>query len=460
MLVSRRKSNVRNATAQESADFENEQEEEDMGELLTIKSRRGAITVGTLIMLCLLVGIAVLGAFQYNKYKARRAQEAQRKLEEERAMLEKAEAERRAEEDRVRKEAEEREAKRKREREERETRMEKERQDRLRKEQEERESRQKAAEAEAAKECYRKASEAFANGLTAFYAEAPDGKRVGASYATYWYADESFTGDKRIYEIKNGTITILYPEKLTQASDGAAFLSSLESKPGLLAGGGNVWICGTGKGMKSLDVPEKGKSIVPFDCELGGLVDVALALGVNPPKNRYHVALRVKGSSKSIVVGTFRAIESVYRGKLEKTVHDELNRRLRDAKHSPSATAVDDYLATCEIVLKRTGAALKNATEEKAKRQKEPQACYRCRGKGVVKTRVRETCDECGGSGVIEKEVTLKDTKHTTDGYWNYRHVGTKKSVNRQTCQKCRRSGKVSVEKEVECPVCHGSGTR
>ena len=423
------------------------------------RTNRGS-TVRTAIIVTLLIGVAVFGFVKFKAHKEQQALDERRQREEERARAEKAAQERKAEEERIRKEKEEREAARRREIEERAARAEKERLERLQREKEAEEERRKAAAAEAARESYRRASDAFGGGATAFYSEVSDEKRASAASEVLWYVDESFARDKRIYEVKNGSTVILYPDKIVQTSDTASPIASIDTKPGLMANGRDVWICGKRQGVKSSALPEKGKEIVPFDCELDGLLEVALALGVNPPVNHYNVALKVKGSGKSIAVGTFGATEPVSRGRLEKAVRDELNRRTSNARHSASASAVEDYIAVCELVLRRTGSEEKEAIKETSNRRKEPKSCYKCHGKGVVKVRVRETCDECGGAGVIEKEVTLKDTKHTTDGYWNYRHVGTKKSVNRQTCQKCRRSGKVSVEKEVECSVCHGSGTR
>ena len=173
----------------------------------------------------------------------------------------------------------------------------------------------------------------------------------------------------------------------------------------------------------------------------------------------YQIVLKPKGSGKALDLGIFAATDSVSREDMENAVRSDLDRRLRKSGRSVGASAVSDYLGVCEVVVRR-GARREEAEAPKREREEKTRTCYKCHGKGVVVQSVREDCDECGGKGVIETEVTLKDTKHTTDGYWNYRHVGTKKSVNRQTCQKCRRSGTVSVKKEVECPVCHGSGTR
>ena len=422
-----------------------------------MKGRRGGVNIGVLVLLCLLGAGLVIGIRQYNKHKEQKAAELQRQQEEERVRAEKEEAERKAEQERIRKEREEQEAKRRREREEREARQERERQERLQREREAEEERRKAAAAEASKERYRRARNAFGSGTMMFRSDAE--LEPSLTSATIWYVDETFADDRRICEVKDDLAVILRPDGTTEDVHGASPMASLDSKPGLLACEGKVWIFGAGPDMKAFDVPAKGKAIVPFDNELGGLLDVALTLGVNPPETRYQIALKPKGGGKALVLGTFAATDSVSRKDMEDAVRSDLDRRLRRSGRSASAAAVQDYLGVCEVVVKR-GVKEEEEEPKRDERMAKERKCYKCHGKGVVLQRVREDCDECGGKGVIETEVELKDTKHTTDGYWNYRHVGTKKSISRRTCQKCRRSGTVSVEKEVECPVCHGVWTR
>ena len=80
-----------------------------------MKTRRGGISIGVLVMLCLLGAGLVFGIMQYNKHKEQKAAELQRQQEEERVRAEKEEADRKAEQERIRKEREEQEAKRRRE---------------------------------------------------------------------------------------------------------------------------------------------------------------------------------------------------------------------------------------------------------------------------------------------------------------------------------------------------------
>lgn len=87
-----------------------------------------------------------------------------------------------------------------------------------------------------------------------------------------------------------------------------------------------------------------------------------------------------------------------------------------------------------------------------------PRKCFKCSGKGVVTVTVNETCERCEGTGISITEVELSDTKHSTDGYWNYRHKTTRKAQNKQPCPRCKRRGKIPVKKEVECSVCKGVG--
>lgn len=86
--------------------------------------------------------------------------------------------------------------------------------------------------------------------------------------------------------------------------------------------------------------------------------------------------------------------------------------------------------------------------------RKKARPCWKCHGKGTVQKTVRETCDGCNGQGVISTKVTLSDRDA-----WCWGSV-RKESINRRSCGKCNRTGSVSVKKEVECPICHGTGER
>ena len=414
-----------------------------------MKTRRGGISIGVLVMLCLLGAGLVFGIMQYNKHKEQKAAELQRQLEEERVRAEKEEAERKAEQERIRKEREEQEAKRRREREEREARQERERQERLQREREAEEARRKAAAVEAAKENYRRASNAFCGGTTMFLSDEAL-QELRLTSLPLWYVDETFADNKRICEIRGGSAMILRPDGTTEEVRGASPMASLDSKPGLLAFGKKVWICGASADVKTFDVPAKGKAIVPFDNELGDLLDVALTLGVTPPETRYQIVLKPKGGGKALVLGTLAATDSVSRGDMENAVRSDLDRRLRKSGRSASASAVSDFLGVCEVVVKR-GVKEEEKAPKREERVVREKKCYKCHGKGVVVQSDREDCDECGGKGVIETEITLAN-KRWADG-WNRT---TKRSTKRVSCQKCNRSGRVSVKKEVECPVCHG----
>ena len=81
-----------------------------------------------------------------------------------------------------------------------------------------------------------------------------------------------------------------------------------------------------------------------------------------------------------------------------------------------------------------------------------PVKCYKCRGQGSVKTAVLEPCDGCGGQGVITHEIELENSHHVGD------RSRTKKSKAGFDCPKCKRRGRIRIERDVECPVCHGKG--
>ena len=90
-----------------------------------------------------------------------------------------------------------------------------------------------------------------------------------------------------------------------------------------------------------------------------------------------------------------------------------------------------------------------------------PRKCFKCGGKGTVTVTVREDCDRCDGTGIVITEVELKDTEHTFDGWWGPRtKKTTRKAQNKQPCPRCGRRGKISVKKEVECPMCKGKGEK
>lgn len=87
--------------------------------------------------------------------------------------------------------------------------------------------------------------------------------------------------------------------------------------------------------------------------------------------------------------------------------------------------------------------------------RRRPRKCFKCGGKGTVTVTAREDCDRCDGTGIAITEVELKDTEHTFDGWWGPRtKKTTRKAQNKQPCPRCGRRGKVSVKKEVECPMC------
>ena len=94
-----------------------------------------------------------------------------------------------------------------------------------------------------------------------------------------------------------------------------------------------------------------------------------------------------------------------------------------------------------------------------SKLERKPRKCFKCGGKGTVAVTAREDCDRCDGTGIVITEVELKDTEHTFDGWWGPRtKKATRKAQNKQPCPRCGRRGKVSVKKEVECPMCKGKG--
>ena len=105
--------------------------------------------------------------------------------------------------------------------------------------------------------------------------------------------------------------------------------------------------------------------------------------------------------------------------------------------------------------------ALTTTVGTTSKSERKPRKCFKCGGKGTVTVTVREDCDRCDGTGIVITEVELKDTEHTFDGWWGPRtKKTTRKAQNKQPCPRCGRRGKISVKKEVKCPMCKGKGER
>lgn len=96
-----------------------------------------------------------------------------------------------------------------------------------------------------------------------------------------------------------------------------------------------------------------------------------------------------------------------------------------------------------------------------SKSERKPRKCFKCGGKGTVTVTVREDCDRCDGTGIVITEVELKDTEHIFDGWWGPRtKKTTRKAQNKQPCPRCGRRGKISVRKDVKCPICKGKGEK
>ncbi|MCR5752223.1 MAG: hypothetical protein K6G91_09685 [Kiritimatiellae bacterium] len=521
--------------------------------------RKGAINGSILLVLLIIAGWAIFGIVRYNNHKRQQQLEARQQQEADRARKE---AARKEEEELARKKDEEA-------RREREAQLAKEREARLEAEKEAEKKRQEEEAMRVVQENYRQARSSFGSTAAAFYFEAPKDKRVGESESVFWYVDESFIQDSRIYEIKSGgrDVFALYPDRPAESCNSTRIIASLDSKSGLLAGDGHVWICGVGENEKTYEVPESGSDFVPIDRELGDVLDASMALDVKPPKKRYRITLRKKDGENVALLGIVNADDVVSRETIENAVRDilekkmqrrksslkrptlkkmkrtvvfydgdiiktdihgvkhiprkfvylgtrrrylypdyisiesarcdwerlrdkaqkedeeekalfEQNRIARDEFERKSAaensavtgdSAVEAYLDDCELLVQPQGGKVGDPVSRKPKVSSESRtktrnvaaarkSCYKCHGNGTVSVRVREKCDECGGKGVIETDVMLKDTKYDTDGYWNYKRIGSKKSKKRETCPKCRRTGRISVEKEIECPTCKGAG--
>lgn len=105
--------------------------------------------------------------------------------------------------------------------------------------------------------------------------------------------------------------------------------------------------------------------------------------------------------------------------------------------------------------------ALTTAVGTTSKTGRMPRKCFKCGGRGTITVTAREDCDRCDGTGIVITEVELKDTEHTFDGWWGPRtKKTTRKAQNKQPCPRCGRRGKISVKKDVECPMCKGKGEK
>ena len=509
-------------------------------------------TVRNIIVAAVLAAAVVFGLVQYRKFERRQAYEDQLRMDRERAEAARAAAERAAELEHERKEAEEREQRLRREREAEDARLEQERLEERRRAREESEAKRREIEKiSAAQENYRRVREAFGLATTYFYLDVMKDSSSGNATGVVCYVDESFSRDGRIYEIKNGVeVWVIYPDKLPEKAPDGFAIPSPESRAGLLVKGGKVIICGVARNTGRYPVPDRGKAFVPYEADLGKLLDITLALGINTPDKRYHVTLQKKNGERVCDLGICSADDVVSWESIEAPVRDVLERRLkRSAKaikppvpkkmrrtvvfydggitkkdisgliHIPrefqyhyhgninyevrqraredwerlrdiavredeeelkiaaensfaqkeferkaremnmevvEESAVDKYLADCELIVER---GKKKSAEKKIKRggqtgQKTsgPVKCYKCRGQGSVKTAVLEPCDGCGGQGVITHEIELENSHHVGD------RSRTKKSKAGFDCPKCKRRGRIRIERDVECPVCHGKG--
>ena len=298
---------------------------------MTVQSKDKSGVIRNVIVVSVLVAAFVFGLAQYRKFERRQAYEAQLRIERERAESERAASERAAEIERERKEAEEREQKIRREREAADARLEQERQEKRRKEREESEAKRREIEKlSAAQENYRRARDSFGQMTSRFYFDVfKDGSSANPT-GVVWYVDESFARDARIYEIKDGVdIWVLYPDKMPERFSGGFDIVSAESKPGFLVMNGRVLICGPLKNTKRCSVPNRGKAFVPYEVDLGKLLDIALTLGINTPKKNYYVILQKKNGECVRDFGICRADDVVSWDIIEESARNVLERRLK-----------------------------------------------------------------------------------------------------------------------------------
>ena len=174
-----------------------------------------------------------------------------------------------------------------------------------------------------------------------------------------------------------------------------------------------------------------------------------------------------------IAVGQFTKLDSKTKKRVVAEVKHDLEMRNRkqmtnesqevvagEPENTQSSPPSGDSMETTASNVVTTAAEVRVQKDKKPEQVKKPKLrkCHRCFGKGTVVETVNEKCDDCEGRGYIVKEVTLKDTKHYTDGYWNYKSVGSRTSKNKQYCLRCNHRGKIAVKREKECPTCSGCG--
>ena len=162
-------------------------------------------------------------------------------------------------------------------------------------------------------------------------------------------------------------------------------------------------------------------------------------------------------TKKLVAVEVRHDIEMLSRKQLKVESQDSAADEPKDVQSIPPS---DDRAAAMALNVTTTAAEVKVQENEKPKvvEKQKLRICHKCFGKGTIAETVNEKCDDCEGRGYIVKEVALKDTKHYTDGYRNYKSVGLRTSKSKQNCLRCNHRGRIAVKREKDCPICKGAG--
>lgn len=185
---------------------------------------------------------------------------------------------------------------------------------------------------------------------------------------------------------------------------------------------------------------------------------LALEMAVKQDTQKVSGEIKVQAMPKTLVSSAVRH-DIEMQNRKQSTVESQ-EAIAGEPKGDQSIMPLDDCSEATVSNGATIAAEVKVGENEKPKVVEKPQLrkCHRCFGKGMVVETVNEKCDDCDGRGYIVKEVVLKDTKHHTDGYWNYKRIGTRVSKSRQNCSRCNHRGKIAVKREKKCPTCKGCG--
>lgn len=287
-------------------------------------ARNGAVSLGDLILLCLVVVGLVVGVHRYNRHlrEAELEEQAMRDKEQKmaEAMAASREADRLSELERQRVEAAERESRLRRERAERDAEREREREERNRRAAERQrqidEQRKKAEEDAANRKAVADVEGAFSSAQIVFAVDFPaDRSPLEKDGVFYIASSEGFYGHG-LFRVRMNAGKVLEVDAVSLEGDTLnatpdEFERVVLKKRFLLRDeDGVVWVFGTGRSNWTEKVSITTEEIVPGRAELGGLWSVLSNWG-NMPRQKYRLSLKPVAGGRNLSLGIIGYTDSV-----------------------------------------------------------------------------------------------------------------------------------------------------